>query len=140
MGRTGLSSKELSRVEVLSRVKSGNVQLVEAAEWLGLSYRQAKRVWSRYVQGGAKALQHRGCGRESNRGYGKKFRERVLRRYGEQYADFGPTLASEHLAEEGLAVSAETLRRWLRASGQKAMRQRKPYRQRRARMPDAHGR
>lgn len=131
--RTGLSGKELSRVEILGRVKSGNLDLGEAADLLGLSYRQIKRVWSRYRSGGAKALQHRGCGRESNRGYGKEFRERVLRRYGEQYEDFGPTLASEHLAEDGLAVSAETLRRWLRASGQKAMRRRKPYRQRRER-------
>lgn len=133
MGRTKLSVKELRRVEALSRVKSGRLKLVEAAELLGLSYRQMKRSWSRYRRGGAQALQHRGCGRESNRGYGKKFRERVLKRYGERYTDFGPTLAVEHLGEEGLTVSAETLRRWLRESGQKSMRRRKPYRQRRER-------
>jgi hypothetical protein len=107
--------------------------LIEAAELMGLSYRQGKRVWKRCRAGGAKALRHRGCGRESNRGYGQQFRERVLRRYGEQYADFGATLAAEHLLEEGLAMSAETLRRWLRAGGQKGMRKRKPYRQRRPR-------
>ena len=133
MGRTRLSSKELQRVEVLGRVKAGQMGLLEASELVGLSYRQMKRVWSRYRCGGAKALQHRGCGRESNRGYGKKFRERVLRRYGEQYGDFGPTLAAEQLVHEGLAVSAETLRRWLRESGQKSIRRRKPYRQRRER-------
>ena len=133
MGRTGLSVKELNRVEVLGRVKAGSLPVVEAAELMGLSYRQAKRVWVRYRGGGAKALRHRGCGRESNRGYGKQFRERVLRRYGEQYGDFGPTLAAEHLAEEGLGMSAETLRRWLRESGRRPMRQRQPYRQRRAR-------
>ena len=133
MGRTGLSVKELNRVEVLGRVKAGNLNLVEAAELMGLSYRQAKRVWVRFRDGGAKGLRHLGCGRESNRGYGQQFRERALRRYGEQYADFGPTLAAEHLGEEGLAVSAETLRRWLRAGGQKGMRKRKPYRQRRER-------
>jgi len=133
LGRSGLSSKELNRVEVLGRVKAGSLSVVEAAELLSLSYRQAKRVWSRYRSGGAKALQHRGCGRESNRGYGKEFRDRVLRRYGEQYGDFGATLAAEHLGEEGLTVSAETLRRWLRESGQKGMRRRKLYRQRRER-------
>jgi hypothetical protein len=90
-------------------------------------------VWKRYRAGGAKGLRHLGCGRESNRGYGQQFRERTLRRYREQYADFGPTLAAEQLCEEGLAVSAETLRRWLRAGGQKGMRKRKPYRQRRER-------
>ena len=92
-----------------------------------------KRSWSRYRSGGAKALQHRGCGRESNRGYGQQFRARVLKRYGERYADFGPTLAVEHLGAEGLTVSAETLRRWLRGSGQAGVRRRKPYRQRRER-------
>ena len=133
MGRTGLSSKELHRVEVLGRVKAGQMGLLEAAELVGLSYRQMKRVWSRYRSGGGKALQHRGCGRESNRGYGREFRERVLRSYEERYGDFGPTLAAEQLVHEGLSVSAETLRRWLRESGQEGIRRRKPYRQRRQR-------
>ena len=96
-----MSVKELNRVEVLGRVKAGQLKLVEAAELLNLSYRQTKRVWGRFRGGGAKGLRHRGCGRESNRGYGKEHRERVLRRYGERYSDFGPTLAAEHLAEEG---------------------------------------
>jgi transposase len=134
LGRTGLSSKEVHRVEVLGRVKSGNLKLGEAAEILSLSYRQIKRLWKRYRRGGAKALQHRGCGRESNRGYEKEFRERVQRRYADIYADFGPTLAAEHLAEEGMAVSRQTLARWLRAAGLwSGSRRRKPYRQRRER-------
>jgi len=29
------------------------------------------------------------------------------------YADFGPTLAAEHLAKEGFLVSRETLRKWM---------------------------
>ena len=134
MGRTSLSSRELNRVEVLGRVKAGNLKLGEAAELLDLSYRQIKRLWKRFRGGGAKALQHRGCGRESNRGYEKEFRERVQRRYADIYADFGPTLAAEHLAEEGMAVSRQTLARWLRAAGLwSGSRRRKPYRQRRER-------
>jgi len=129
-----LSSKEVHRVEVLGRVKSGNVKLGEAAALLDLSYRQMKRVWRRYREGGAKGLQHRNCGRESNRGYGKELRERVEKRCAARYADFGPTLAAEHLAEEGVAVSRQTLARWLRAAGLwSGARQRKPYRQRRER-------
>jgi hypothetical protein len=129
-----LSSKEVHRVEVLGRVKSGNLKLGEAALLLDLSYRQMKRVWKRFREGGAKGLRHRGCGRESNRGYVEEFRERVERRYAEQYADFGPTLAAEHLAEEGMAVSRQTLARWLRAAGLwSGSRRRKPYRQRRER-------
>lgn len=137
MGRTGLSSRELNRVEVMGRVKAGSLGLAEAAELMSVSYRQAKRIWGRFRRGGAKALQHGGCGRQSNRGYAPEFRAAVLKRYGERYSDFGPTLASEHLAsDDGMVVSAETLRRWLRESGQKPMRRRKPYRQRRE--PKAH--
>ena len=44
MGRTGLSRKELKRVEVMSRVKARSLRLQEAAELLELSYRQAKRT------------------------------------------------------------------------------------------------
>ena len=51
MGRTGLSKKELSRVEVMGRVKARSLRLDEAAEMLGLSYRQSKRIWARYREG-----------------------------------------------------------------------------------------
>ncbi len=32
---------------------------------------------------------------------------------GQRYADFGPTLAAEHLAQDGFPVSRETLRTWM---------------------------
>ena len=121
----------------MGRVKAGSLGLVEAAELMSVSYRQAKRILARFRRGGAKALQHGGCGRQSNRGYALEFRAAVLKRYGERYSDFGPTLASEHLAsDDRMVVSAETLRRWLRESGQNTMRRRKAYRQRRE--PKAH--
>src|SRR5438094_2176645 len=44
------------------------------------------------------------------------FRQAVLVQVGRRYADFGPTLAAEHLEEEdGLQVAAETLRRWMKS-------------------------
>ena len=135
MGRCELSGKELSRSEVMGRVKAGSLRLTEAGELLELSYRQAKRIWARYRKGGAKALQHGNCGQSSNRSHPKKFRQAVLRQVRERYADFGPTLAAEHLGEEdGLAVHAETLRRWMGEAGLwRRARRRKPYRQRRER-------
>ena len=133
MGRTGLSRKELSRVEVMGRVKARSLRLREAAEMLELSYRQTKRVWARYRDKGAKALQHGNCGRVSNRAYEAKFRAAVLKQVQARYEDFGPTLAAEHLAsDDGLEVHAETLRRWLKEAGVwQRHRRRKPYRQRR---------
>src|SRR5437867_2492175 len=121
----------------MGRVKAGSLRLKEAAELLGLSYRQAKRVWARYRGGGAKALQHGNCGRISNRAHPEEFRQAVLVQVRRRYADFGPTLAAEHLEEEdGLQVAAETLRRWMKAAGLwRRQRARKPYRQRRMRKP-----
>ena len=135
MGRTELSARELSRVEVMARVKAGSLRLQEAAELLELSYRQAKRVWARYRGGGARALQHGNCGRRSNRAHATEFRAAVLERVRERYLDFGPTLAAEHLAsDDGLKIHAESLRRWMREAGVwQRRRKRKPYRQRRER-------
>jgi len=135
LGRTALSAKELSRAEVMGRVKAGNLGLREAGELLELSSRQVKRVWARYRRGGAKALQHGNWGRQSNNAHPSDFRQTVLDRVRERYADFGPTRASEHLAsDEGLRIHAESLRRWMREAGLwRRQRKRKPYRQRRER-------
>jgi transposase len=137
LGRTELSARELGRVEVMGRVKAGSLRLVEAAELLELSYRQAKRVWARYRGGGARALQHGNCGRRSNRAYPAEFRQKALDRVGERYADFGATLAAEHLAsDDGLKIHAESLRRWMREAGLwRRQRRRQPYRQRREPKP-----
>lgn len=115
-----MSSKELDRVEVISRVQSEGLPLRKAAEMLALSYRQTKRLWRRYRLEGATGLQHRSAGRESHRAKPRGFREQVLGLLREKYSGgpgeprFGPTLAAEHLAEEdGLHIDEETLRRWM---------------------------
>lgn len=118
-----MSQRELERVEVLGRVRSERLRLVDAAVLMGVSYRQAKRLWKRYGEEGARGLKHRSAGRRSNRAYAEAFRRQVLGRVREKYGGpvgerFGPTLAAEHLAsEDGLRVEAETLRRWMRAEG-----------------------
>ena len=57
-----MSARELTRVEVLSRVKSGTLSLGSAATLLAVSYRQAKRLARRYRTEGAKGLKHRSAG------------------------------------------------------------------------------
>jgi hypothetical protein len=44
LGRTAMSARELSRVDVMNRVAAGAFQLRSAAEMLGVSYRQASRI------------------------------------------------------------------------------------------------
>src|SRR3989442_10363553 len=77
-----MSSRELRRVEVLSRVKSKELKLVDAAALLEVSYRQAKRLWRRYRCAGAAGLKHRNVGRASARAKPGAFRQQVLRRGG----------------------------------------------------------
>jgi transposase len=133
-----MSSKELKRLGVLARVDKEALNLVNAAEILGLSYRQAKRIWRRYQQEGAEGLQHRSVGPESGRSKPKKFRLKVLRLVRRKYSGevgerFGPTLAAEHLgSEDGMEVHPETLRRWMLAEGLwSRMRNRRAHRKRR---------
>ena len=52
-------------------------------------------------------------GPPSNRRLTADLEQKVVARVRQRYADFGPTLASEHLAQEGLLVSRETLRKWM---------------------------
>ena len=137
MGALLMSRKERNRLEVLGWKEHSGISLVKAAEAMGVSYRQAKRIWKRYKADKGAGLVHLGRGKKPNCGYGVEVKEQVLRAYGERYRGFGPTLASEKLEEEdGIRVDHETLRRWL-ISGGMWERQRKPrkHRQRRERKP-----
>jgi len=95
-----MSKKELGRVGVLARVKSEELGVVDAAQLLRVSYRQAKRLWKRFREEGAAGLQHGSAGRPSNRAHDKKFRKKVLRlvraKYGGAVGErFGPPRAAE---------------------------------------------
>ena len=132
--------REMRRAAVLAQVKSEAWTLVEAAERMDLSYRQAKRLWKRYRKDGAAALVHGSAGRSCNRAKPKKVRRKALRLIRQKYSGevgqrFGPTLAAEHLAsEDGIDLSATTVRRWMLEEGLWS-RERKvrAHRQRRAR-------
>jgi transposase len=135
-----MSARELTRVEVLSRVKAGTLSLGSAATLLAVSYRQAKRLARRYRVEGAKGLKHRSAGGASNHARPTAERERALALVREKYSGpvdvrFGPTLAAEHLAsEDGVTVHHDTLRRWMVTAGLwSRARKHAPHRQRRER-------
>ena len=135
-----MNEKETRRAGVLDRVKAEELTQVEAAEILGLSYRQTKRLYRRFLRLGVDGLVHRKVGKRSNHAKAARFRRRVLALVGKHYGGepgerFGPTLAAEHLSEDhGVVVDVETLRRWMLEEGLwSRARKRKPYRQRRLR-------
>lgn len=135
-----MSEREMRRAAVLAQVKSGSWTVVEAAERMELSYRQAKRLWKRYQSKGAAGLVHGSAGGNSNRAKPKKVRQQALRLIREKYSGevgqrFGPTLAAEHLgSEDRMDLSVTTVRRWMLEAGLwSRARKARQHRQRRAR-------
>src|SRR5262249_57466040 len=86
LGRTALSAREVERAGVLRRVKEGKLKLLSAAQLLGISPRQAKRLWKCYQEQGIQGLQHRATGRRSNRAKPEKFRTQVLALVRDKYS------------------------------------------------------
>jgi transposase-like protein len=132
-----MSTTERRRMSWMTRVADGVLKLCEAAEMMGVSYRQAKRIRRRHREEGDAGLVHKSRGRPSNRARATDERERAVALYDKHYAGFGPLLASEHLgAEHGLVVDHETLRRWLLSVGRwEPRRKRKAHRAARERRP-----
>lgn len=126
-----MSQKELQRLPVLEAVLQKQTTQVEAADCLSLSTRQVRRLQGRLETQGPGGLAHRNRSRPSNHARAPKLRQQVLDLIREQYADFGPTLASEKLAERHkIRLSDETVRQWMRADGIMSGRRRsRPHRQ-----------
>ena len=132
--RVEMSQRERDVLKVMQPVLDGQRTQAEAARLLRLSTRQVRRIQHTLRAGGDAALVHGLRGKPSNHRHDPALRREVLRAYRARYPDFGPTLAAEKLAGEGLHVGAETLRRWLLAEGLwERRRHRDPHRSRRPR-------
>jgi len=111
--RIAMSQKERDVLAILRRVIAGERTQAEAARLLGMCVRQVRRLQRRLEQEGDAGLVHRLRGRPSNRRCDPTLRRKVLQTYRRRFPDFGPTLASEKLAELGLVISPDALRHWL---------------------------
>jgi Helix-turn-helix domain len=132
--RIPMSQRERDVLKIMHAVLSGDRTQAEAARLLGLSTRQVRRLQRKLEASGDQAIVHGLRGRPSNHRPDPSFKRSVLDAYRARYADFGPTFASEKLAEEGLPVCPQTLRRWLLAAGLwQRQRRRDPHRSRRPR-------
>jgi transposase len=118
MGWVEMSERELRRADVLASVFAGRLTMTAAADLMGVTRRQAHRLARLFEAEGAAGLRHRARGRPSNRLLGPHVRQLALAYVAERYRDFGPTFASQMLLERhGLAVSRETLRKWMAEDG-----------------------
>jgi transposase len=106
-----MSSKELSRLEVMQKLSEKRMRQKEGSSVLGISVRHVKRLLSRYRQDGAQGLVSKRRGRTSNNRLSEITRQKALDLLKSKYQGFGPTLACEKLVEiEGLKISNERVR------------------------------
>jgi transposase len=111
--RIAMSQRERDRLRVLHEVKQKHLTQLEAAQRLKVTDRHVRRMLVRIGERGDAGIVHRLRGRPSNRKLADPWKQKILARVRHRYADFGPTLAAEHLAKDGLSVSRETLRKWM---------------------------
>jgi len=128
------------RVMTLNRVLDGALTGVDAAEQLGVSVRQVRRLLAAYRAEGAAAIPHGNRGRPPAHAVAAAVRERVAVLSRTTYAGTNDSHFRDLLAErEGIALSLSTVRRIRRTAGEPSPRQRRPpaHRQRRERRPQA---
>ena len=129
-----LSQRQLQRFRVMSLVEAGKITLKEAAEKIGRSYRQAKRIWKRVREEGAKGVIHGNTGKPSNHGTPEGLQEKVLQLSQNRYGEFNDTHFTEMLTErEEIRLSRETVRKIRREAGIVPKRKRRPMRHRKRR-------
>lgn len=133
-----LSQKEFQRVRVMEQVIQGVLTAVDAGGFLGLSYRQVKRLKARYRERGPEGLIHGNRGRLPANTLDESRRDLILSLSSGRYAECNDTHFTELLSErEGITISRETIRKLRRCDGQKAKRKRRAvrHRSRRPRKP-----
>ncbi len=113
-----LSGKERDRLKVLHGALKGQIRQSQAAEQMEVSERWIRELIGRMREQGDRAAVHGLRGRSSNRRIPAAVEQRAVELVRVKYADFGPTLAAEYLAEKHrIRVSRETMRKWMMAAG-----------------------
>lgn len=109
-----MSKKELSRVEVMERIRTKGMTQKKGSEALGISVRQVRRLWKNYRENGAAGLISKRRGKPSNNRLASVTRQLAIDLLQSLYADFGPTFAHEKLVEKhGLNLSSGSVRQMM---------------------------
>jgi len=113
-----MSQKELKRLHIIRKAIDKGIKQREAAEVLGLSQRQIRRLVKRVREESDKGVIHRLRGIKSHRAIGEKIKQKALGLCRGIYTGFNPTFASEKLFErDKIKIGRETLRQWFIAEG-----------------------
>ena len=114
-GQLLMNQVERDRLVTLRKAKKKLITQREAAEELGVTVRQVKRLLVALKKRGDKAVIHGLRGVPSQRKIEEKVQRQAMQILGgEEYRGFGPTLASEELARRHqIVASRETVRKWM---------------------------
>lgn len=93
-----MSQKEIKYYDTIKKLSEGYIKAKDAAQMLNLSIRHVKRL-KKKIKDGMSAFVHKSRGKASKRKLKGKERQNIVDLLKEKYKDFGPTFASEKLAE-----------------------------------------
>lgn len=110
-----MTQADRDRLVTLKKAKKRLITQREAAEELGISVRQVKRLLYALKKRGDKAVVHGLRGKPSHRKIEERTEQEAVRILSAPvYQGFGPTLACEYLAKKhAIQVSKETVRKWM---------------------------
>jgi len=134
-----MSLKQWKLLDVVKRIEGGLLTVGQAAEIVGLSKRQMRRVRGAVAERGKAGVVHGNQGRAPSNRVGAKTRRRVETLFRSKYVGFNDQQFTEELVGEGIEMGKSTVRRILRDAKLPASRQRRAtkHRARRDRRPQA---
>lgn len=108
-----MTQEELKRLHVVRKAIDKRIKQREAADLLGLTSRQIRRLIKRVREESDKGIIHRSRGSKSHRATAEAKKTIILNLCRRRYLGFNPTFASEKLFEnDRIKISRETLRQW----------------------------
>lgn len=135
-----MTERAWKKLDTVGRIDRGELTVGEAAQVLGLSPRQVRRLRRQVEKHGTKGVVHGNRGSVSPRRIQASMVRRVVALAKGTYRGFNDEHLTEKLREdEGIELSRSSVRRMLRKAGVAAARKRRPprHRRRRDRKPQA---
>jgi len=113
-----VTDKDWLRIDLVQEAASGKLTASQAAQGLGVSVRQARRLIATLRKEGAEGLLHGNRGKVSSARLSDDIREEAMRLLRTEYADYNTAHARDELERlHGMSVSYATLWRWRRSAG-----------------------
>jgi len=126
-----MSNREITRLEVMQRLKDKRLRQQEASHMLDISVRHVRRLFRAYKDQGPPGLISKRRGKPSHNQLDPETVQEAIDLICKHYQDFGPTLAHEKLTEKhDLRLSRESVRRIMIAE--------EWWKPKRAKQPETH--